>query len=354
MVLRNLCVFRPPCRATGSGIRPRISVLIPARDEAATISQCMNAALRSEGVEVEVVVLDDHSSDATADVVLAVHGRDTRVRLVQGKPLPAGWNGKQHACWQLAATAQHPLLVFLDADVRLAPDALERLAAEMQRTGVDLLSPFPHQETETWMERLLIPMMHFILLGFLPIERMRRSTHPAYAAGCGQLIMTSRQAYDRAGGHAALRDSRHDGLMLPKIYRRAGRSTDICDGTDIATCRMYQNAGEVIRGLLKNATEGIAHPGRIVPFTVLLIGGGVLPFALLPFALAAGDATAILLALLACLLAWLPRLLCALRFSQSKRAALLHPLAVLLFLALQWHALANHYRGKPTPWKGRP
>lgn len=313
----------------------------------------MNAALRSEGVDVEVVVLDDHSSDATADIVLAVHGRDTRVRLVRGKPLPEGWNGKQYACWQLAATAQHPLLVFLDADVRLAPDALARLAAEKQRTGVDLLSPFPRQETETWMERLLIPMMHFILLGFLPIERMRRSTHPAYAAGCGQLLMTSRQAYDRAGGHAAIRRSRHDGLMLPKAFRRAGLSTDICDGTEIASCRMYKSAAEVTRGLLKNATEGIAHPARIVPFTVLLIGGEVLPFALLPFAVFSGDARAILLTMLACLLAYLPRWLCAFRFSQSKFGAALHPLAVLLFVALQWQALANHTFGHPIPWKGR-
>ncbi|WP_235934947.1 glycosyltransferase [Candidatus Laterigemmans baculatus] len=353
MVLRNLALFLPPAQPSGDQPKPRISVLIPARDEAATISQCMNAALRSEGVEVEVVVLDDHSSDATADVVQAVRGRDTRVRLVQGKPLPEGWNGKQHACWQLAATAQYPLLVFLDADVRLASDGLARLVAEMRRTGVDLLSPFPHQETQTWLERLLIPMMHYILLGFLPIERMRRSTHPAYAAGCGQLFLTSQRAYDRAGSHAAIRRTRHDGLMLPKAYRRAGLSTDVCDGTHVASCRMYHSASEVIRGLLKNATEGIAHPARIVPFTLLLIGGSVLPFVWLPVAVVSGSATAILLTGAACLLAYLPRWRCAVRFSQSKLGAALHPIAVLLFVALQWQALVQQCFGKRVAWKGR-
>lgn len=375
MVVRNLRAFVPPPNRTESHsvpppptspsskteyhcvlpatARPRLSVLIPARDEAAGISRTMKAALHSEEVDVEVVVLDDHSTDATPDIVLAVSQRDTRVRLIRGRPLPAGWNGKQYACGQLASAAEHPTLVFLDADVRLAPDALRRLFEQRQRTGVALLSAFPHQETETLMERLLIPMMHFILLGFLPISRMRRSTHPAYAAGCGQLFITSRSEYESAGGHAAIRSSRHDGIMLPRAYRRAGLSTDICDGTAIASCRMYHSARGVTRGLLKNATEGIANARLIMPFTIVLLGGSVLPFALLPVALWAGNAWAIGVTLVACLLAWLPRWICAVRFSQSKLGALLHPVAVLLFVALQWQSLFYQWTGKPTAWKGR-
>lgn len=359
MVIRNIRIFTPPPNRTESHsvppatARPRISVLIPARDEAAAISRTMNAALRSEGVDVEVVVLDDHSTDATPDIVLAVSQRDTRVRLIRGRPLPADWNGKQYGCWQLASAAEHPTLVFLDADVRLAADALRRLFDQRQRTGVALLSAFPHQETETLMEKLLIPMMHFILLGFLPIRRMRRSTHPAYAAGCGQLFITSRGDYELAGGHAAIASSRHDGVMLPKAYRRSGLATDICDGTSIASCRMYRNAREVIDGLLKNASEGIANSRLILPFTIVLIGGSVLPFVLLPFALGSGSAWGIGVTILACLLAWLPRWICALRFAQSKLGALLHPVAVLLFVALQWQSLFYQWTGKRTAWKGR-
>lgn len=332
---------------------PRVSVLIPARDEAAGIASAMRAALHSDGVRVEVVVLDDHSKDATPDIVSAVSQRDTRVRLIRGRSLPEGWNGKQYACWQLASAAEHSTLVFLDADVRLARDALRRLCDERQRTGVALLSAFPHQVTETLMEKLLIPMMHFILLGFLPIARMRQSTHPAYAAGCGQLFVTSRADYEIAGGHAAIRGSRHDGIMLPKAYRRAGLSTNICDGTEIASCRMYQSGREVWVGLLKNASEGIANRRLIVPFTVMLLGGSVLPLALLPLSLASRSSWAIAVTLAACLLAWLPRWLGAVRFAQSKLGALLHPLAVLLFIALQWQSLYYQWRGKQISWRGR-
>lgn len=359
MVARNLYLFTPPSSKTewrsapSRTAPPRISVLIPARDEAASIARTMNSVLRSEGANVELVVLDDHSTDATADVVLAVSQRDTRVRLIRGRPLPTGWNGKQYACWQLASAAEYPTLAFLDADVRLAPDALRRLFDQRQRKDAALLSAFPHQETETLMERMLIPMMHFILLGFLPLNRMRRSRHPAYAAGCGQLFITSRGDYESAGGHAAIRSSRHDGIMLPKAFRWAGLSTDICDGTEIASCRMYHGAREVAHGLLKNASEGIANKRLIMPFTLLLIGGSVLPFVLLPLAIGWGSVWAVGIATVGCLLAWLPRWMCAMRFSQSKLGALLHPVAVLLFLALQWQSLYYHWRGKQVAWRGR-
>ncbi len=114
---------------------------------------------------------------------------DSRVRYVPGAVLPSGWNGKQYACKQLADAASHERLLFLDADVRLQPEALATLLAHQDATDVALLSAFPHQETGTVLEKLIIPMMHFILLGFLPLARMRASTHPAYAAGCGQLFL---------------------------------------------------------------------------------------------------------------------------------------------------------------------
>ena len=96
---------------------------------------------------------------------------------------------------------------------------------------------------------------------------MRRSRHPAYGAGCGQLFLARREAYETAGGHAAIRATLHDGVKLPRAFRAAGLRTDLFDATDVASCRMYRNAGEVWRGLAKNATEGLAAPGKIVPAT---------------------------------------------------------------------------------------
>ena len=357
MVLRNRALFLraafPSLVGQDEKVRESVSVLIPARDEAEAIARSVNCVLKSEGVDVEVVVLDDASTDATPDIVAAMAQRDPRVRLISGRPLPPGWNGKQHACWQLAEAATHPWVVFLDADVRLSCDALERLLVQRESSKALLLSAFPYQETETFWERLLIPMMHFILLGFLPLDRMRASSDPAFAAGCGQLFLTDAEAYRWAGTHESIKGSRHDGLKLPRAYRQKKLMTDLCDGTDIATCRMYKNSGEVFRGLLKNATEGIASPKLIGPFSVMLLGGSVLPFVMLPLALIAGGWWSVAVSGTAVVLAWLPRFQCAIRFSQPLIGAWLHPLAVLVFVGLQWLALAQQLRGKRVAWRGR-
>lgn len=343
LFLRNLRRFAPPPEPGGR--RPPVSVLIPARNEERSIRDSVTAALRSRWMELEVIVLDDHSEDRTAEIVLEIAREDPRVRLETAPPLPSGWCGKQHACHALSRLARHPVLVFLDADVRLAPDGLARSVAFLERSGAGLASGFPRQETVTFLERLLLPLIHFVLLGFLPMGWMRRSLRPSYGAGCGQLFVTWRDDYDRAGGHAAIRASLHDGISLPRAFRRAGIATDLFDATEIAVCRMYHDAEEVWRGLAKNATEGVASPGRILPVTALLTAGQVLPFLLLlPFGWAAVPAV---------LAAWLPRWIAVRRFRQPLDGALLHPLGIFIFLAVQWYALGRQLLGRPAGWKGR-
>ncbi len=351
----NLRAYSPP-PATSSlgaiGIVPALSVLIPARNEERAIGGAVEAVLASQGVELEVMVLDDQSEDATADVVSAIAERDCRVRLVRGQPLPAGWCGKQYACSRLAQMARYPLLVFLDADVRLAPDGLARMAAFLEESKADLASGIPLQETGTLIEKLVIPLNHFALLGFLPLERMRRSRHPAYAAGCGQLFLARRFAYDAAGGHAAIHASLHDGITLPRAFRAAGFRTDLCDLTEIATCRMYRTAGDVWRGLAKNATEGLASPAMIMPATALLVGGQVLPVGMLG-AVPWLPPSITCLAVIAALASYYPRFAAARRFRQSWLGACLHPAGILIFLAIQWHAFLIAARHRPASWKGR-
>jgi len=329
-----------------------VSVLIPARNEEQNIRRTLEAVLANRNCDFEVVVLDDHSTDRTAEIVSGLARHDSRVRLESAPPLPAGWCGKQHACHILARLARHPLLVFIDADVRLAPDALARMAGFMERSVIALASGVPRQELGTFSERLLIPLIHFILLGFLPMHAMRRTKWPALSAGCGQLFIARRDAYEQCGGHAQLRDSLHDGLKLPRVFREAGFATDLFDATDLATCRMYHTNAETWRGLGKNATEGLAAPGTIGPMTALLLGGQVLPIILLAFApMLSGYG--LTFAAAATALVYLPRLMAAYLFRQPLGGALLHPLGVIALLAIQWHALIRHLAGKPSEWKGR-
>jgi len=357
LTLGNLRLFRPPPEPPAGGPPPRVSVLVPARNEERAIGRLVADVLASEGVDLELVVLDDTSDDRTAEIVLELAERDGRVRLVRGGPLPAGWCGKQHACWQLAGAARHDTWVFLDVDVVPARDAVARAVAFLDASGAALASGFPRQETGSFLEWLLLPLIHFVLLGYLPLARSRQVNDPSLAAGCGQLFVTRRADYERAGGHAAIRASLHDGVKLPRAYRRAGLVTDIFDATEIASCRMYSRSLDVWRGLSKNATEGIGSAATILPFTILLGGGAVLPPLLAGWGLATGFAGwppgAVIVTLVATALAYLPRVCDAIRFRQSLTSALVHPLGVAVFLAIQWVALIRKALGLKTAWRGR-
>jgi hypothetical protein len=363
----------PP--AVGANAHPAISVLIPARNEAAGIGDAVRAILASRDAGLEVIVMDDGSTDGTGALVEALAKEDSRVRLEHAPPLPEGWNGKQHACWALAQAASNPLLCFVDADVRLAPDCLARMASFLATSDSALVSGFPQQITGSFLEWLLLPLIHFVLLGFLPVARMRQDSDPAFAAGCGQFMMARREDYFRCGGHRNIRLTMHDGLRLPKLFREHGYRTDLADMTHLATCRMYTSASQVWSGLAKNATEGIAAPARIVPITGLLLLGQVMPCAMLlagailavliGFIMAGssnGPATVthpaqraalVLLVSSAALCAWLPRILATRRFRQDWRSALLHPLGILTLLCLQWYALIRKVAGSPVTWRAR-
>ncbi|MBP2292020.1 glycosyltransferase [Azospirillum rugosum] len=344
MCLVNMALYRaPPLRTVPNAA---VSILIPARNEESSIAGAVLAALAQPGVELEVIVLDDHSTDNTAAIVRGLAARDPRVRLAAAPPLPPGWSGKQHACHVLGTLARHPVLLFQDADVRLEPNALGRMVAYLRDSGAGLVSGFPRQVTGTLGEALVIPMIHVLLLGYLPMLGMRFSAHPGFGAACGQLMLVDRDAYAEAGGHAAIRTSLHDGVTLPRAFRRAGHRTDLFDATGLARCRMYQGFGQVWAGFSKNATEGMATPAALPVWTVLLFGGHVLPWLLLALspgwvpALAAGVGVAL-------------RLLLAVRYHQSLVGALLHPVGVLVMLAIQWTALVRSAFGRPSVWRGR-
>jgi hypothetical protein len=337
----NLLVYRTPAPDRNP---PPISVLIPARNEATNIAAAVAAVLASTGVALELIVLDDGSTDATPAILAAI--ADPRLRVLTGSPLPPGWSGKQHACATLARAAQHELMVFVDADVRLAPDALVRMAGFMARNKVGLASGFPHQVVQSWSEQLLLPLIHFLLMGYLPMGLMRRMRAVGLGAGCGQLFIARRDAYVRAGGHHAIRASLHDGITLPRAFRRVGEMTGLFDATSFASCRMYSSAAQIWEGLGKNATEGMAKPGAILVWTALLGGGHVLPVVL---TLCAPSTAAIGALVLSVGL----RLVLAQRFRQPEISALLHPVGVVALLVVQWASLLRALRGRPATWRGR-
>lgn len=357
LFLKNQREFQSPCsdpERLDRAKRQPVSVCIPARNEERSIANSLDALLNSTHDQFEVLVLDDHSEDRTAEIVRSFSANHSNVRLLSSKPLPAGWNGKQHACWQLAGHAQYQTLLFLDSDVRVTPDALTRCVAEQEIRNAPLVSGFPLQETGTIAEKMLIPMMHYVLLCYLPLDQMRSTKKPEFAAGCGQLFVARREEYFACGGHEAIQGSRHDGIQLPRAFRKKGFQTDLFDATGIARCRMYETTAQVVRGLLKNATEGIANAKLIVPFTVLLVGGNLAPIGLLIAAWFSKSSLFFLGLILACVaMTWIPRLIAAKRFKQSVIGAILHPFAIAIFIVLQWVALFQKLLGMQVTWRGR-
>jgi glycosyltransferase involved in cell wall biosynthesis len=351
----NLTLYRAP-RENCSDLDP-VSVLIPARNEEVSIAAAVTSVLASKSIAFELVVLDDGSTDRTAEIVAKIAAQDKRVRVESAPPLPSGWNGKQHACFVLASLARYDQFCFLDADVRLAPDALARMAAFLRDSNSGLVSGFPHQETENFLEWLLLPLIHFVLLSYLPLAGMRWLPHmPGFAAGCGQFLLVRREAYVESGGHAAVRTTMHDGILLPRLLRSHGFRTDMADLTTLATCRMYRHSAEVWSGLAKNATEGMAAPSRIFVFSLLLVLGQIVPLVTLVvilFSAYRSDGRLWMWILAAVVGSFLPRFLAALRFRQPWKSAWIHPFGIAVLLVLQWYALLRKLAGRPAVWKQR-
>jgi hypothetical protein len=352
----NLRRYRPMRVASEAGSeasRPLVSVCIPARNEEPNIEACVRSLLASRGARLEVLCYDDQSSDRTPAILARLAAEDPRVRLPRTVPLPAGWNGKQHACQRLADAAHGDWLLFTDADVRFEPDCVASAVAEAESGSIDLLSTFPRQVTGSLGEALLVPLIHFLLLSYLPIGRMRSTLDPAASAGCGQFLLARAAAYRASGGHARFPDSMHDGIRMPRSFRAAGFRTDLLDGSRLVSCRMYRGFAATWRGFAKNAFEGLGSVGLLALITVLHLVGHVLPWAIvLGGLLGQCSPAATALAGIAIVLAVAERALLSRRFAQGWTTVLLHPLGILTMTVLQWWSWALALTGRRS-WKGR-
>jgi hypothetical protein len=259
---------RPPPAAA---VDERVSVLLPLRNEADRVESCLASVLTQRGCRsLEVVVVDDGSTDATSTVVRKLAAGDPRVRLIQATPLPPGWLGKTHACQQAAATATGRVLVFVDADVALAPDGVARTVALLRRAGLDFVSPYPRQLAGTGGERLIQPLLTWSWLSFLPLRIAERSPRPSLAAAGGQLLAVDAGAYRAAGGHAAVRGEVLDDITLARRLRACGFRGGMADGSTVATCRMYAGWQALRDGYGKSLWAALGSPARTAAATMLL------------------------------------------------------------------------------------
>lgn len=245
---------------------PHVSVLIPARNEERNIRKCLDSVLAQDYPDFEVIVGDDQSEDNMASIVSSYDS----VILLKGKELPAGWVGKSWACHQLAKTATGELLLFLDADVTLEPQALSSAVAMMQEKKVKMLSCFPCQKTKHFGETLVVPIIDWLLLSFIPLDLVYRTSGAAISIAIGQFIIFDRVAYEQIGGHQKVAGKVTEDTELARLMKKSERRIIAVRSKGLVKCQMYHGFKESIQGLSRSFYYG-AHMNPIL-YIASLIG----------------------------------------------------------------------------------
>lgn len=345
---------------------PLVSLCIPARDEERNIERCVLSALNQTYPNIEILVLDDQSADHTPYILecLANDHGDT-LQVIKGVDKPDNWLGKQWACQQLADRSEGSVLIFIDADTWLDPDAVSRVVRTMGRDIIELLTVWPMQELRTFWEKMVFPLVYYSLLSFLPCRyvyqaprwippAVRWRVSPLFSAACGQFMAFKRSAYQAIGGHQAVKMHRAEDVALARAVKKAGFRMRMYHGHGAASCRMYASERELFEGFRKNFLAGFGYN----LFLFLLAGlmhllVYLLPFFALPAGFLYGSVEWIVPAGLAATIIWAHRILLARWFRWDLSYAFLHPLGVLWFQKLGLRVLRDYFSGDPVLWKGR-
>lgn len=322
----------------------KISVLIPARNEEKNIATLLASIEREREIgrlDLEVLVLDDHSTDGTREEVLASPGYGFYVQLVDGKALPPGWTGKNWACHQLALRARGDVFIFIDADVSYTGEALAKSLAFFRDRKISFLSVFPKQILGSRFERMVIPLIDFLLLSFLPLPLVSKLKDPRISAANGQWLVFRAEVYRQIGGHESVRGEILEDMRLASRVKKSGLAMMTLIAGESPECRMYRSASEVWSGLSKNAFA-LLGGNFLFPFVwSTLFFLDILPWLLLVFGVW-GAVPWILLRLTTR----------ALTSFRSGPHVLLHPVSMGLFLVIALNSLVWKIRGRAS-WKGR-
>ena len=364
-LLNQLVVPRLLPRKLESTATPMVSILVPARNEEAVIERCLRSLQQQDYPNYEIILLDDESSDTTAKIASELGFAHTGpYHMVSGKPLPEGWVGKPWACYQLSQVAQGDYLLFTDADTDHAPFALSAAIAEAIESRSDLLTVWPAQETKTWSEKLVIPILFVAAAGMVPhwlltlgqrneSIRTRLKTHQWRMLGVanGQYVLFTRSGYEQIGGHEAVKDHMVEDVSLGRLVASKtaeGMILKNCDGGAIVSTRMYQSFPDLWEGFTKNAWP--LFDGNKILFTIGLVAQFLVfiaPFLLLLFA----RTFWLMIFVQVCLIYFL-RLLFTVRYQSSWIGFILHPFGYLLGTIIAINSYRKNLK-KGLTWKGR-
>jgi chlorobactene glucosyltransferase len=324
-----------------------VSILIPARNEALVIGDTVRSILSQTYTNFELLILDDNSDDQTSITAKNASNGDKRLKVITGTPLPAGWAGKNYACHQLSQQAQGAILLFTDADTQWQSQTLASLLVAMQTAQADLLTVWPNQQAITWSERLIVPLMMFAVISYLPIWFVHYAPFSVFAAANGQCMIWRRSAYQRVNGHIAVAADVLEDVKLARLAKKQRQKLWMVQGANLLACRMYKNWREVSYGYAKNILAGY---GNSVPALLISTIFHWLIF-ILPWLLLFIPEYQ-LWALCLIVMGIGVRALSAAASGQRIFDALAMPLSVILMTRIAFQSIYWHFTGGPR-WKGR-
>ena len=339
-ILNSITIIRPRAQRSQN---LSFSLLVPCRNEAENVTELVASLSALDHPNFEVIFIDDNSTDSTGDLLQqAISGRAS-LKVVSAAQLPDGWMGKPWALSQGLSHATRDFIVTIDADVRLTPHALSAMDALLQRTGSDFLSPYPCQEAVTLSERLIQPLLQWTWMTTVPLRLAMQSSRTSLAVANGQFLLVRKSALISCGGFATIKSSVLDDIDLARVLIHGGFHGGVCDGSAIASTRMYSSFREIRSGYGKSMSTGFGGIFGSLALALVMAISGILPFI--------GSIAGSLIATASLLMVIASRLVSAISSRSLLIDALLHPISALLFIYLLIYSNLFHSR---ITWKGRP
>lgn len=367
ILLRNRIEFIPLASETDQPIDdPLVSICVPARNEENNIERLLSTIANQSYTNIELLVLDDFSTDATPDII--THFKkdyDGKLFTVSAVETPDRWLGKPWACQQLADHASGTYLLFLDADTSLYPDMVQQTVNSFSNHKLDMITVWPEQELKSFWEKTVVPLIYYALITLLPAvyvyrpprwlpRFLRKHIAPKFAAACGQCIGFTKDAYETIGGHTSVKGEVVEDVALAKRAKSKGLTLRMFTGISSIRCRMYRSEQEIFNGLRKNFFAGFDRSLPVFTFMgVIHLIVFVLPFFVFPYSIYLQYPALTFVSIGSVTLILLHRFILAIWFRWNPLYGFFHPLGVLWFQRLGLYTIIDHLVGRKVKWKDR-
>ena len=332
-----------------------VSILIPARNEFHNLKRCLDSLINLDYSNIEILVLNDRSTDKTAALVEDYQKIDTRIQLLQGNDLPDGWIGKHWACHQLSESAKGTIILFVDADTVLANSIVSKAVLAMNKQNSDLLSLVPGRKANCLIEKLTFPLIDWMTLCWLPVKLASSSKSAYLSANFGQFMMFRKESYIAIGGHSYLRENLLDDFELGREIKRNGLKWNLYDGSKDVTTRMYSRSREAFRGLSRSIFPVFDYRISVFILAVAILSSlAILPqLYIINYTLdGTSDELLVFLSYFSMIMLALSWLVTCIKFNHNLLTVFIYPIIIFIMISIGIHSVFTNMRGT-TSWKER-